>query len=943
VLGRPPCSAPVHPFYLERPAHLELKMDINSLLSPSESPAAETPPSRASPSPRSSPHKRSTGRPVVQERKSSGLSQQLTLDSPGSTEQSLPSLAAHNAVYQQQQQQGTYAHAIPSASYQQQSYGNAPLPTTSAMATPDSRAGTTLPPIHRQGSTPGMDTLAGTLRARGLTSSYDAPNKSSISTNTCPKANWLTSCVRSCIDATGAACRSSKLSWAARRHEVGFTYSRLRLSLKILTSNSFSLQNLPRSISARSSNDITMTDAPQSAPRVFVAKALSEADCNRLTELAHQLKENPFDFSAHITLIKLLRKGLSEHALIASDAHSYELLADLREARQTMNKIFPVGESLWADWLEDEKLLARTIDDRVHVMELFQYAVIDEPSSASLWRLYGDYMYYLWATAYDVADESLQADLWSDEDKEIGKEVFKWEPMMDVWEKGVNNTQRRLNDSHTVWDRYMEMLIQDQTKWPSPQKFQNIKAKFGARLATAHATSEQTASMFSTFISNFDNAKWNDTMVAMTDDKHIRQAKNIYLIREPHEFNILRAVSTGDEAAEWTAYSEYLDWELETQGVSSFPMINALYERATIRFPAYATLWNDYVEFLIGHPTKEVAVSTVVERATRHCPWSGDLWSQRLLTMEAEGKHYNHIETAKHDATASGLLDVGGLDELLKVYIAWCGCLRRRAFMPDATEDALDVAEVAIRSALEHVKKVAEQKDSNYAGDPHYRLERIYIKFLTQRGDVEAARVNWKALVPTQANSYDFWYRYYIWEMVMWAKFAMRANNEPETQLRTPEGGTAVLREALTYIATMDWPEQLVTMFMNHCEQHESVQELRRAGIEVRRATKIVTQRRQKEAAEATPAYSYQQAPQAGLEEAQAQTNGKRKRDSEASAEEGAVKKNKLPDAADAAVSPQIPSPPVRDREHAVILVKNVPSDASEGKVRHFFRDVSSL
>jgi hypothetical protein len=724
---------------------------------------------------------------------------------------------------------------------------------------------------------------------------------------------------------------------------VRLNYVRQQLSSKTLTVNSFSLQNLPRSISARSSNDITMVDAPQSVPRVFVAKSLSDADCHTITELANQLKENPFDFSAHIAFIKLLRKGFTEHALTTSDAHNYELLADLREARQTMNKIFPVGETLWADWLEDEKLLARTIDDRVHVMELFQYAVTDEPSSASLWRLYGDYMYYLWATAYDVADESLQADNWSSEDKEIGKEVFKWEPMMDVWERGVNNTQRRLNDSHTVWDRYMEMLIQDQSKWPSPQKFQNIKTKFGARLANAHATSEQTASMFSTFISNFDNASWNDTMVAMTDDKHIQQAKNIYMIREPHEFNIQRAVSTGDEAAEWAAYSEYLDWELETQGVSSFPMINALYERATIRFPSYAALWNDYVEFLIGHLTKDVSVSTVVERATRHCPWSGDLWSQRLLTMEAEGKHYNHIETAKHDATATGLLDVGGLDELLKVYIAWCGCLRRRAFMPGATEDALDVAEVAIRSALEHVKKVAEQKDSNYTGDPQYRLERIYIKFLTQRGDVEAARVNWKALVPVQANSYDFWYRYYIWEMVMWAKFAMRANLEPETQLRTPEEGTAVLREALTHVATMDWPEQLLTMFMNHCEQHESVQELRIANIEARKFTKIVTQRRQKEASEAATAYNHQQSPQAEFEAAQAQTNGKRKRDSEASAEEGAVKKNKLPDIADAEMSAPIPSQPVRDREHAVILVKNLPSDATEVKVRQFFRDVSFL
>jgi hypothetical protein len=131
-------------------------MDINSLLSPSESPVAETPPPLASPSPRSSPNKkRAVGRPASQQRKSSGLSQQLTLDDSRSSEQSLPSLAAHNAATAyHHQHQGAYSHATQGASLQHQSYGG-------ASSTPESRASSTLPPLHRQGSTAGMDTLAG--------------------------------------------------------------------------------------------------------------------------------------------------------------------------------------------------------------------------------------------------------------------------------------------------------------------------------------------------------------------------------------------------------------------------------------------------------------------------------------------------------------------------------------------------------------------------------------------------------------------------------------------------------------------------------------------------------------------------------------------------------------------------------------------------------------
>lgn len=130
-------------------------MDINSLLSPSESPAPETPSPLTTPSPRSSPHHKRPGRPSTTTRKSSGLCQQLTL-SPTASPHDLPSLAGHNAATAHQHQQGGYFQ--PSGHYQQQ--GHAPTPTASTHLDPISPS---LPQIHRQGSTPGMDTLAGTF------------------------------------------------------------------------------------------------------------------------------------------------------------------------------------------------------------------------------------------------------------------------------------------------------------------------------------------------------------------------------------------------------------------------------------------------------------------------------------------------------------------------------------------------------------------------------------------------------------------------------------------------------------------------------------------------------------------------------------------------------------------------------------------------------------
>lgn len=696
-----------------------------------------------------------------------------------------------------------------------------------------------------------------------------------------------------------------------------------------------------------------MADAPAS-PRVYTARSLSQADSEAISQLAQFLSENPYDYSSHVRLINLLHKGFVDHVRSPdsaglNDPHSYELLQDLRQAWQSMDYKFPVGEELWVDWINDETLLARTTDERIAVMELCTKAVLEEPSSAVLWRLYGDYMYSLWTAAYEI--DSSEA--WTEEDKIIGKEVFKWEPMMDVWERGIAATQWRLNDSHLVWNRCIEIMMEDKQRYPNPDKVRNLMALFSERLTKPHATWDETFQMFSSFVSSaYDDASYEETM-ARTNQR-AAQAKQQYALREPFELKIQQAARNGDKNAEWYAYTEYLDWEVRKKGVFSFHLVNALYERATLRFATEATLWEDYIEVLFGEKNPDVSFLSVLERATRHCPWSGSLWLHRILALEAEGKVFQEIEEVKHKATSSGLLDVGGMEDLLKVYIAWCGFLRRKAFdYGNTTEDDLDIAEVGIRSALEHVREIGERKyGKEYQGDPQYRLERMHINFYSRSGNFEAAREIWRQLIPQRGNSYEFWYRYYIWEMVIWAKYALPDDSAVAGRLPVPREATAVLKQALKKIATMDWPEQLTSTFLTHCEQHESAQGYRSAIIAVRKANKQIAQRRAAETAEAQAA-----APQQQQRDSDATTvvateeessSAKRKRDADAAdVDENAAKRSRGDDArvdvpfgdASSSATSQLK----RDREHTTIIVRNLPPDATETRVRQFFRDCGTI
>lgn len=678
-----------------------------------------------------------------------------------------------------------------------------------------------------------------------------------------------------------------------------------------------------------------MADDVPPPPKEFVASSLSEPELLHLKELSASIRSNSFDFQSHVAFVNLLHKGFVNHVQSGQDAASYELLEDLRQAREAMDRNFPVGEALWLDWLNDESLLAQNMDHRFVVVRLFERAVQDEPSSVPLWKLYGDYWYQLFVASY--GDDGDNAATWSVKDKALGKEVFMWKSVRVKWDAAYQNTRWRLNDSNVIFDRYLEILLADENSHSTPQKVEEIGNMFNERLLKEpHATWDETAQAYSTFITNhYSAAAYEQVMSDLT--RLSTQVKNMYKQREMYEDRIEQAKSSGDSDAEWQAYSKYLEWEVTGKGPFSFPIINSLYQRATIRFATDSTLWTDYVEFLMQNPNKDVPLRSVLDRATRHCPWSGDLWSHRILTLEAEGENFKAIEEVKHRATANGMLDAGGMEELIKVSLAWCGCLRRRAFEPGAADDAIDIAEMGLRSALEHVRKIGERKYGNeYRGDPQFRLERIHIKFLTQRGELDVAREIWKNLVQAHANSYDFWYRYYIWEMVIWSKFAVRTSSEPAHQLQTPSGATAVLSHALQYHATMDWPEQLVQMFLNHCEQHESIQQLRTSIIDGRKISALITKRREKESAERAAYYEQQQQQiaQDQTTETEPEGSGKRKRDSEVFKDQPS-KKAKGDD--------QKTEQPKRDREHTVVIVKNIPLEATETNVASFFRDCGTI
>ncbi|KAL8928597.1 MAG: hypothetical protein Q9208_001831 [Pyrenodesmia sp. 3 TL-2023] len=739
-----------------------------------------------------------------------------------------------------------------------------------------------------------------------------------------------------------------------------------------------SVQGAHGSLPARGSLDPTMTEiSSRTAPaRTFTTKNLSEAELHTVAELVTYLATNSFAYESHVKLIDLLHRGFRSHAQnrslssVADDPRNYDLLADLRSARESMDARFAVGERIWVDWIEDEKLLATTFDECFAVMELCVKAVQEEAGSTKLWSLYANWVtsLYVAATGDNSIQEAVQpfADIiiWSDEDKMVAAEVLDWhQQMMDVWSNGAKATSWRVDESHLLWDPHTELLLQALARSPSPDGVLEMKARFRERLTTPHAAWDATFQRFSNFTSRYEDHAYEEIMAQVNQE--CSTAKAMYEAREMRELAVKRSAESDSNDARLSTFSEYIEWELgqsRKRQPSVFELVEALYQRALLSCPANTELWQEYTMFItdeiVSHARRDEDILPALDRATRHCPWSGSLWSEYLLAAERQKVPFSDIGKIKHKATSTGLLDDGGLEEVLQVYVAWCSILRRRAFQEESTDEDLDVAEVGIRSAIEDMQRLGQAKyGKGYQGDPNYRLERIYIKYFTQSGDWHRAREIWKRLIRSRGNSHEFWLQYYLWEMSAWGKISYRENINHAPSSPRPSEATKVLRTALK-TPNLDWPERLIQVLQYHCEDHEDAAEIQSASVQIWKANKAAKQRRIKEiedyqAAQAAQAQSLQQVhslePQTSVDSAVGLGTSKRKRNGEEKqqGEGSATKKtrvNAVVPGAEGEAPPQTTSSELkRDRENSTIIVKNLPRDVTETRVRRFFRECGTV
>ncbi|TVY59352.1 putative RNA-binding protein [Lachnellula suecica] len=585
----------------------------------------------------------------------------------------------------------------------------------------------------------------------------------------------------------------------------------------------------------------------------------------------------------------------------------------------------PVGEDSWLALVDEASRTAVELVQRIEVVELYKRAIVAEPWSLKLWLAYCE---WFWSLHTDCQNGDAG---WPEEEQIFGQESFTLESALDIWQEGALATKYRLNDSHELWNRWISIEEEQLAKSPSPERMERVRGLFLDRLQVPHAAWDETSSKFSQFITKYDESAWESTMVHVT--KVAQPAKDLYSKREDHELKLGRAADSESLVA---AMREYLEWEIvqtirKPKKGSTNPVIFcvALFERALASTPLglEGSTWEDYLTF-ISTADKSQASSlpstlSVVQRAVRHCPWSGNLWARYILAAELENLAFEDMEQIKHAATNTRELDRDGMDGVIEFYVAWAGYLKRRTMGPNVSEEAVDVAEMGLPSALESIQDWGQRREgvAEWKGDPHFRIERIFIQYLTQRASYEEARGYWKRGVKTRGDSYEFWQQYYLWEMTV----------RPSTT-EVPTTATAVLLQAV-HRRQMDWPEKILEMYLRHCNLHEEVETLVTARALVYRLSKEIAKRRQEEAAQAAAYYGQPVVAETSATEESTSGASKRKREETPGDTEGSAKKKAR------SVDIEREQNLKRDRENTTILVEGLPADVTQNKVKLYFKD----
>ncbi|CAG8567374.1 4021_t:CDS:1 [Paraglomus occultum] len=542
---------------------------------------------------------------------------------------------------------------------------------------------------------------------------------------------------------------------------------------------------------------------------------------------------------------------------------------------------------MWLEEIEEDMCLAKNQEKTRQITQLFDWALHDF-YSINVWKRYIDF----------VTDKHMEA-----------PSSFTLDEVRAVADRAKNATKFHIAQSHIVWDTILDFEEKLLEKLgPVSAQLETVRTLYIEYLDVPHSMIDTTWQRYSSFITKYFSAEYEARM--LDGNAKYSESKKGLNQREVYEDRIDQSLRRSEDAL--SHFQAYIDFEkrnahfgkkkkqssadVKSEKRKQFHRTRFLYERAVAIYYTDQMLWDDYIVFLIDNNANTSETFSVTGRAIMNCPWAGDLWCRHIRMAEELGK--SHVEVARiwDEAFARGMLNSvdTSMEQVVKVLIAKCDYERRRIYW--TSDDVADQVARLIVTFEEGLKMVND-------GDPYHRIDKYYIQILTHTmNDIGKAREIWENMVKVHREYSELWLEYAEWEK----------------EQKNFEEARKIYKKAVN--VNSDWPERIFDAYETFEHHFGSLKDLETALTLIRKRAKVVADKRSKDA---------QQAQANNSETTPVDVSMKRKvehLDNDESAPAAKRSKGK-----------EYAKVNRRDREHATVVIENLPRGIKEGELKSFF------
>eukprot|EP00117_Sycon_ciliatum_P005600 scpid36830/ scgid9477/ Squamous cell carcinoma antigen recognized by T-cells 3 len=448
--------------------------------------------------------------------------------------------------------------------------------------------------------------------------------------------------------------------------------------------------------------------------------AAKEILLNEIADLENKLRKNPFDYDAHVALVK--RRALLKD------------IPKLRAAYEAMSKAFPMTDELWLQWIHVEVEQTEELEDIEFISELFSRATKDY-LSAKLWSQYCQFI-------CQMKDSLHEGDI-----------ECAYSRVRDVFEQALMACGLHVTSGYAVWECYrlFEAEVLETYEEDLGELDSNCDA-YADKEKLIQAQKQRLLSLYRRQVNvpliglegcAQDYESWSNQPLPAPLRNSMEKS-----IAERDLYQKYEDALTNAEPPRLQQYLDYIAFESE-RGTPA--RIQCIYERALTENCLQSDLWRQYGQWLDTKLKDSRTCLSMYERAVRNCPWIVTLWQARLLALERHSKS-DMINDVFELAKQAGLQSTGNL-QLWKTY-----CDIKRRAMDISSPDSVEAFRTAVNEASAFM-----QEWFGDAGDPECSLLRYLARIEAEQLDnFPRAQEIWRSdvLVKGRGKSSALWLEY---------------------------------------------------------------------------------------------------------------------------------------------------------------------------------------